>query len=102
MKKNLLIELIIRAPIICICEYFRQNGVQCGIPVLFWFEMDIILERIAIINNVLVICGCIPFMWNNMVCHVITQFIFGTIQYIALVCWTIYGYSLYFSPENDC
>jgi hypothetical protein len=38
-----LIQLLIYSIIILILEYYRVNGSQCGIPVVFWIEFVFIL-----------------------------------------------------------
>jgi len=86
--------------IIIIAAELSKNKEPCGINVIFWVE---IFWIIILVRSVLVL----QIVWIVR-CEVSPVFIFiyyGVVYVLALivaVAWLIYGYTIYFSPENDC
>jgi len=84
--------------IVLIAEYYKKSGVSCGIPVITWVEIFFVIYlgmSICGLFLLIVLYTC----YNDHVKWQIGLYVtFG----LLLLGWTIYGYVIYFSADNDC
>uniref|UniRef100_A0A7S3FZK8 RING-type domain-containing protein n=1 Tax=Strombidium rassoulzadegani TaxID=1082188 RepID=A0A7S3FZK8_9SPIT len=93
-----IVSITILLILLLVLEYFRNNGNQCGIPLLFWLEIFFVIALSRSIFNLNII-WIVRYRYNWRIPFYIGSFLFFT---ALLVAWIIYGYVLYFSPDNDC
>jgi len=83
--------------IIIILEWQRQTKPGCGIPVVLWCEVTFIIFFVQELLKLPILC---------MLRHPgrIEKYMITVILVILVVAisWIIYGYTIYFSDENNC
>jgi hypothetical protein len=89
---------IILLIIILIAEFYKKTGVSCGIPVITWVEIFFVIYlgmSVLALFLLIVLYNC----YNDMLKWQIGFYVFFG---VLLLAWTIYGYVIYFSDDNDC
>lgn len=93
-----IIDIVILAVIIVILEYFKHHGNSCGIPLLLWIEIFfiILLTQSTFRLNLLWIMRVNPDarVWFFIIVFIVWWFFISV--------WTVYGYIIYSSDDNDC
>ena len=81
-----------------IAVYHLRKKPGCGIPILEWIIVEFTLTILKYFT--LIFLACFVFRCITRIPHFFFAWflIFSWIQ----VSWMIYGYSIYFSDENDC
>ena len=95
-----IVDVVILAIIIVVLEYFKHHGNQCGIPVYLWIEIFfvIFLTQTTMRLNYLWWMRCYTGTWQRFWFIAIIVLIW----WLLLSIWTIYGYIIYSSDDNDC
>ena len=91
-----LFVLIVLITIVEVCHYYGDN---CGIPLHLWLDIYfiIVFSKYILLDWIdLLICKYKPHYWYDTECIKIF------IVFSAITVWIIYGYTIYFSDQNDC
>jgi hypothetical protein len=84
--------------VICIALYYLKKKHPCGIPLLEWIIVDSILAILKVFLVLFTVC----FIYRNIrympIYYVSVILVVGWLQVI----WIFFGYSIYFSDDNDC
>ena len=93
-----LVTFFIAGTAILIIEVAHANGDNCGIPLHLWLDIYcvIIIVGALIASNVIWMAYTKPYWAYDF------EFWRRVIFAIIVTIWIIYGYILYFSPENNC
>lgn len=91
--------ITVPATIVIICAwYWQETKDGCGIPLYYWIMVEFLLTIVKVFGLFLVVC---------MITRCIRKVAHFAMAYFLLisllqVAWLIYGYTLYFSDDNDC
>ena len=95
-----IIDVVILTIIILILEYFKSHGNQCGIILYLWLEIFfiIVFTQTTARLNYLWYMRCYRGTWERFwfICIIVL------VWWFLLSAWTIYGYIIYGSDDNDC
>jgi hypothetical protein len=89
---------IILLIIILIAEFYKKTGVSCGIPVITWVEIFFVIYLGMSIFGLFLLIVLYNCYNDTMKWQIGLYVTFG----VLLLAWTIYGYVIYFSDDNDC
>ena len=95
---SFIINMVVLLILLLILEYYKNNGNSCGIPLYTWLEIFFIIYCLQSVWN-------LNMLWITRYAHRYRiHFVIGSaiLFGLAIVIWVIYGYSIYFSDENDC
>ena len=83
---------------VLVIEVFRADGETCGIPLYLWIEVFFIIWGSKSVFDLNLI-WIVRYRHRWIPEFLILSFL---ITCAALAGWTIYGYCIYFSDNNDC
>ena len=103
MKRDFYIHTAIRAVIVLVFECLRENDVgKCGIPIWLWFEIGYAFEFIGVIPTGYMAWNGGPTNLANLSRALGVAWSCSFLVLFLRTGWVIYGYILYFSPQNNC
>ena len=93
-----IIDVVLLVIVILILEYYKKSGNKCGIPLYLWIEIWFVIffTQSTIRLNVLWIQRCRP---NAVLPFIIIVFVIWLFFYAI---WSVYGFYIYSSDDNDC
>ena len=103
MKRDFWIHIAIRTTIVFVLECLRQNDIgKCGIQILLWFEVGYAFEFIGVIPTGYMAWNGGPLNFANLPRAMVVAWTCSFLVLFLRTGWVIYGYVLYFKPQNDC